>query len=167
MMLPSWSVSGAALMLIGTLSPRLLTMVIERLAAGVPLYRLSAMAQLRPQMDEWNTSEQDWPMASSRDQPVISSAARLKLVMRQWRSTVNTPSAMESRMRLSRMDEVLSRKVSMPPMMLPKSSNSGDELTVTGMELPALPLMKMARSTNRLFWSMAICNRQFLPQTLE
>ena len=37
MMLPSWSVSGAALMLIGTLSPRLLTMVIERLAAGVPL----------------------------------------------------------------------------------------------------------------------------------
>jgi hypothetical protein len=44
-----------------------------------------------------NTSEQRRPMASLRGMPVISSAARLKDVMRHSASTVKTPSEMLSR----------------------------------------------------------------------
>ena len=54
-------------------------------------------AQSFPHMLQRNTSAQGRPRASARDTPVISSAARLKDVMRQSRSTVNTPSEMLSR----------------------------------------------------------------------
>jgi len=43
-----------------------------------------------------NTSQQRRPTASCRRMPVICSAARLKKVMRQSASTVNTPSGTES-----------------------------------------------------------------------
>jgi hypothetical protein len=44
------------------------------------------------------TSQQRLPTASSRLTPVIRSAARLNDVIRHSRSTVKTPSLMESRM---------------------------------------------------------------------
>jgi len=44
-----------------------------------------------------NTSAQGFPMASPRDMPVISSAARLNDVILHSPSTVNTPSEMLSR----------------------------------------------------------------------
>jgi hypothetical protein len=44
-----------------------------------------------------NTLLHRCPIASSREIPVIFSAARLKVVMRQSPSTVNTPSLIESR----------------------------------------------------------------------
>jgi len=44
-----------------------------------------------------NTSEQSRPMASLREIPVISSAARLNEVIRQSRSTVKTPSEILSK----------------------------------------------------------------------
>jgi len=48
-------------------------------------------------MLSWKTSQQRRPIASSLDTPVISSAARLKEVIDQFSSTVQTPSTIESK----------------------------------------------------------------------
>ena len=65
---------------------------------GLPETSVWRSAQSDSHMLDRNTSEQNLPIASSRGMPVISSAARLKEVMRQSPSTVNTPSEMLSRM---------------------------------------------------------------------
>ena len=65
---------------------------------GLPVLRVFRRAQSVSHMLERKTSEQNRPLASSREMPVIVSAARLNEVMRQSWSTVKTPSEMLSRM---------------------------------------------------------------------
>ena len=98
------------------------------------------MAQVSPQMLEWKTSLHDWPMAFSLDQPVIFSAARLKEVIFQLRSTVNTPSATLSSTRSCWMLRVWSLKVTTPPMILLSGSTSGVLVMAHGIGLPFFPL---------------------------
>jgi len=102
------------------------------------------MAQLRPQIEDWKISLQFLPTAFSRDQPVISSAARLNEVMVQLRSTVKTPSATESSISSFCSRKVLSLKVSTPPITSLRWSRKGAALTLTGMEKPSLPMMKVS-----------------------
>ena len=68
------------------------------LTRGLAVRRVSLRAHCSSQMLALKTSQQGFPMASSRVTPVIPCAARLNEVIRQSLSTVKTPSAMESRM---------------------------------------------------------------------
>ena len=101
---------GAAQMLTGTLTPSTLQMVMQRLVSGLPVLILQAMAQDSPQMLAWNTSLHGLPIATSRGKPVIRSAALLKEVIRQLVSTVNTPSAILSRITACCMEALALRK---------------------------------------------------------
>jgi hypothetical protein len=67
------------------------------LMTGFPLFSVRCRAHSASHILDLNTSEQSRPNASFRGIPVISSAARLKEVTRQFMSTVNTPSDMLSR----------------------------------------------------------------------
>jgi hypothetical protein len=64
---------------------------------GRPVDNVFFSAQAFSQMLVRNTSQQGRPVASIRRTRVIFSAARLKEVICQSRSTVKTPSLMESR----------------------------------------------------------------------
>ena len=87
----------AAETLMGMRAPRASTTKTEALTAGSPLSRTPLITQASAQIFARSTSLHRWPMASSRRMPVIFSAARLKELMRQSRSTVKTPSLIESR----------------------------------------------------------------------
>jgi len=63
----------------------------------LPVFRVRRSAHSASHMLERNTSGQSRPIASFRDIPVISSAARLNEVIRHSRSTVKTPSEILSR----------------------------------------------------------------------
>ena len=65
-----------------------------RFTTGLPVSIVYRRAHASPQMLALNTSWQGRPMASEREKPVISSAARLKQVMRPAASIVKTPSVM-------------------------------------------------------------------------
>ncbi len=96
--LPRRSRRGAPLMLTGTLRPSGRRMNTDRLPSGMSCSMHARSTQAPSQMLEWNTSRQRLPRASCAGTPVISAAARLNEVMRQSRSTVNTPSATLSMM---------------------------------------------------------------------
>ena len=70
----------------------------DRPITGLPVFRVRRSAHSASHMLERNTSGQSRPIASFRDIPVISSAARLNEVIRHSRSTVKTPSEILSRM---------------------------------------------------------------------
>ncbi len=85
-------------MLIGTGEPSLRTIAISSFTIGSPVSIVRRSTQAVSQIVALKTSAQMRPIASSRGMPVICSAALLKEVIRQSRPTVNTPSAMLSRM---------------------------------------------------------------------
>ena len=98
MSLPSASCSGAAEMDTGTVSPSVRTMKMDLPPMeGAPPMQ-ARRAHCPSHRLEWNTSQHFWPKASSTGTPVMWLAAWLNEVMFQSRSTVNTPSAMFSRM---------------------------------------------------------------------
>ena len=117
--------------------------VLEREGAGAAAEWMRARgAELgSPQMLEWKMVLQGLPRISSLCQPVMCSAALLKEVRFQFRSTVKTPSAMLSRMRSCCRLDVTSRKVSTPPITWPSGSTSGEALMLMGMVLPFFPLI--------------------------
>jgi len=96
-MRPARSRKTAVETLIGMRRPSALMMKPERPMIGFPVFIVRRKAQSASHMLERKTSEQKRPRASFRGIPVISSAARLNEVIRQFRSTVNTPSEMLSR----------------------------------------------------------------------
>ncbi len=95
---PSLPLRGAALMDTGTFSPSGRTMKMDLLESWMSLARQASRAHSPSHRLERKTSQHLQPTASSRGMPVMRSAAALKEVMVHSRSTVNTPSAMESRM---------------------------------------------------------------------
>ena len=91
-------VYGVLETLIGIRSPSALRMWTAWFTTGPPVRWVPFRAHSVSQMLAQNTSQQFRPRASERSTPVIRSAAALNDVIRQSRSTVNTPSATESRM---------------------------------------------------------------------
>jgi hypothetical protein len=97
-MRPEASRRGAALMLTGTLMPSGRTMKMDWLASVRSCSMQPRRAHEPSHRLEWNTSQHLQPRALSGGMPVMRPAARLKKVMFQSVSTVNTPSARDSMM---------------------------------------------------------------------
>ena len=95
---PLASLSIAVDMRTGIRSPAALVMWAVAVTMGLPVASVPLRAHARSQMLARKTSRQGRPMASCLRTPVIRSAARLNVVIRQSGSTVKTPSLMESRM---------------------------------------------------------------------
>jgi hypothetical protein len=85
----------------GTSWPSALRITRGRFTTGWPVSKVCLKTQAAPQALARKTSEQGRPKTAASGTPVISWAAWLKKVIRQSRSTVNTPSAMLSRMLMS------------------------------------------------------------------
>ena len=78
-------------------SPFASTMWTALFIMGLPVLIVWRRAQSVSQTSARNISLHFWPRAFLRGIPVISSAARLNEVMHQSKSTVKTPSVIESR----------------------------------------------------------------------
>ena len=97
MIRPSSLRRGVAEIRMGIWLPSTSMMYATGPVAGPSISRALRSAHALSQMFARKTSRQGRPTASSRRIPVISSAARLKDMIRQSRSTVKTPSPRESR----------------------------------------------------------------------